>query len=450
MKKTRLFAGVMAGALLAATLAGCNSAPSSASTPGSAAASGSSAGVVEVTIPSYKTGENVGAVFFEPQVERFNAAYEGQYHITLESVPQDTFLDQMKMLAQQGELPVLVQSGDVDWLSNVVYPNGLAYDLSGWLDEHPDLKARLMPDGLAFCTDESGAVYSMPLATVRPTGFFWNSALWDTQEDLSAMTMDEFITAMGDQKIAFSTAENGWVAALFLTAAIANEEGGIEWLQSGVENRIVDFSEPAFLNAIGTLQQLLQNNAAPNSIGATYADAANSFMSNQAALISNGPWMSADFASTNSANWSNGFDGADVRAALFPGQVGIANTATYGEWFISASASPEEIELALAFLEFINSPEEIEAYLLAEGGDAPGLTYSDGFKEEQSKTQVLADLAADTTADAVFVPCILDVIPSSVANSDFGMLLPSLADGTFTPEDFAQRMTQAATEATAE
>ena len=64
MKKTRLFAGVMAGALLAATLAGCNSAPSSASTPGSAAASGSSAGVVEVTIPSYKTGENVGAVFF--------------------------------------------------------------------------------------------------------------------------------------------------------------------------------------------------------------------------------------------------------------------------------------------------------------------------------------------------------------------------------------------------
>lgn len=160
--------------------------------------------------------------------------------------------------------------------------------------------------------------------------------------------------------------------------------------------------------------------------------------------------MSADFAETNSANWSNGFNGADVRAALFPGQVGIANTATYGEWFISANAAPEEIELALAFLEFINSPEELEAYLLAEGGDAPGLTYSDGFKAEQGKTQVLADLAADTTADTVFVPCILDVIPSSVANSDFGMLLPSLADGSFTPEDFAQRMTQAATEATAE
>jgi len=34
-------------------------------------------GVIEVTLPTYKTGENVGALFFEPLVERFNAANEG-------------------------------------------------------------------------------------------------------------------------------------------------------------------------------------------------------------------------------------------------------------------------------------------------------------------------------------------------------------------------------------
>ena len=32
----------------------------------------SAEGVVELTIPHYKAGENVGAVFFLPQVERFN------------------------------------------------------------------------------------------------------------------------------------------------------------------------------------------------------------------------------------------------------------------------------------------------------------------------------------------------------------------------------------------
>ena len=160
--------------------------------------------------------------------------------------------------------------------------------------------------------------------------------------------------------------------------------------------------------------------------------------------------MSSDFAETNSANWSNGFNGADVRASLFPGQVGIATTSCFGEWWISASASEEEIELALAFLEFVYSPAELEAYLLAEGGDAPKLDYSEEFQAQQGETQVLADLAADTTEDTVFVPCILDMIPASVANSDFGRLLPSLADGTYSPAEFAEWMTDAAVAATAE
>lgn len=437
--------------VMIATLAACGgeSTPATSGDPGPGE-SGASADVIEITIPSYKTGENVGAVFFEPQVERFNELYEGKYHITLESVPQDGFNDRLKQLAQQNMLPVLVQGGDIDWMANIAFPNGMAYDLSGWLNETPAVKDLLLDDGLAYCTNEDGSIYSLPLATVRPTGFFYNSALWAPSEDLSALSMDEFLELMGDQKIAFSTAENGWVAALFLTALIAAEDGGAEWLQSGVDAKITDFNNDIFINAATRLQSLLQNNAASNSIGAAYADAANAFMSNQASIISNGPWMSADFAETNSANWSNGFNGADVRASLFPEQVGIANTACFGEWWVSASASEEEIELALAFLEFVYSPAELEAYLLAEGGDAPKLDYSEDFKEKQAETQVLADLAADTTEDTVFVPCILDMIPASVANSDFGRLLPSLADGSFTPEVFAQWMTDAAEAATAE
>lgn len=286
--------------------------------------------------------------------------------------------------------------------------------------------------------------------TVRPTGFYYNTAMWNPEEDLSSLTMDEMVTLLGDQKIAFSTAENGWVSALFLTAFIANQEGGVELLQAGADEKITDFSDPIFVNAVASLQQLLQNNAASNSIGAAYADAANAFMSGQAAVIANGPWMSSEFNESNSANWSNGFDGANVKASLFPGNVGIENNRAFGEWWISASASEEEIELAKAFLEFISSPEELEAYLLAEGGDAPNIEYSEDFKEKQAETQVLADLAADTTEETVYVPCILDVIPNSVANTEFGKLLPSLANGTYTPEDFCDWMTQKSVEASAE
>ena len=449
MKAKKILASVLAGLMLLAT-AGCNNNGGGSTASGSTASGGSSEGVIEVSIPSYKTGENVGAVFFEPQVERFNEKYEGQYKINLETVPQDGFGDRLKQLAQQNKLPVLVQGGDLDWILNVVIPNGLAWDMTNWLEES-GLLERAVQDSVDYNKDKGdGKIYTIPKMTVRPTGFYYNTAMWNPEEDLSSLTMDELVTLLGDQKIAFSTAENGWVSALFLTAFIANQEGGVELLQAGADEKITDFSDPIFVNAVASLQQLLQNNAASNSIGAAYADAANAFMSGQAAVIANGPWMSSEFNESNSANWSNGFDGANVKASLFPGNVGIENNRAFGEWWISASASEEEIELAKAFLEFISSHEELEAYLLAEGGDAPNIEYSEDFKEKQAETQVLADLAADTTEETVYVPCILDVIPNSVANTEFGKLLPSLANGTYTPEEFCDWMTQKSVEASAE
>ena len=449
MKAKKILASVLAGLMLLAT-AGCNNNGGGSTASGSTASGGSSKGVIEVSIPSYKTGENVGAVFFEPQVERFNEKYEGQYKINLETVPQDGFGDRLKQLAQQNKLPVLVQGGDLDWILNVVIPNGLAWDMTDWLEES-GLLERAVQDSVDYNKDKGdGKIYTIPKMTVRPTGFYYNTAMWNPEEDLSSLTMDEMVTLLGDQKIAFSTAENGWVSALFLTAFIANQEGGVELLQAGADEKITDFSDPIFVNAVASLQQLLQNNAASNSIGAAYADAANAFMSGQAAVIANGPWMSSEFNESNSANWSNGFDGANVKASLFPGNVGIENNRAFGEWWISASASEEEIELAKAFLESNSSPEEPEAYLLAEGGDAPNIEYSEDFKEKQAETQVLADLAADTTEETVYVPCILDVIPNSVANTEFGKLLPSLANGTYTPEEFCDWMTQKSVEASAE
>ena len=118
MKKKQLFAGALAAAMMTASLAGCGGAASSAATSttggdtaGSTASADTNSGVVEVTIPSFKTGE---------------------------SVPQDSiFNDRIKQLAQQNKLPVLVEGGDPDWVKNVVIPNGLAYDLTDWIDATP-------------------------------------------------------------------------------------------------------------------------------------------------------------------------------------------------------------------------------------------------------------------------------------------------------------------------
>lgn len=259
MKKKQLFAGALAAAMMTASLAGCGGAASSAATSttggdtaSSTASADTNSGVVEVTIPSYKTGENAGAAFFVPQVERFNEKYAGKYKINLESVPQDSiFNDRLKQLAQQNKLPVLVEGGDPDWVKNVVIPNGLAYDLTDWIDATPAVKDVLIDDSREYCSNEDGRVMTMPLATVRPIGFFYNSDMWSTDADISAMSMDEFVSALGDQKIAFSTAENGWVSALFLTALVAEEDGGVEWLKSGTETKITDFNQPRVVSRFG-------------------------------------------------------------------------------------------------------------------------------------------------------------------------------------------------------
>ena len=64
--------------------------------------------VVELKIPHYKSGENVGAIFFLPQVERFTQLYEGKYKIIIEELTQDMYAEKMKQLGQQGKLPAFI------------------------------------------------------------------------------------------------------------------------------------------------------------------------------------------------------------------------------------------------------------------------------------------------------------------------------------------------------
>ncbi len=111
---------------------------------------------------------------------------------------------------------------------------------------------------------------------------------------------------------------------------------------------------------------------------------------------------------------------------------GIADTAIFGEWWIPPAE--DEIALAKAFLEFIYSPAELEAYMLAEGGEQIKLDHSDDFKAKQGETQVRLLIWQPTPRHRYrVVPRILDD-PVLRCQHRVGEPLPSLADGTCTPE----------------
>jgi raffinose/stachyose/melibiose transport system substrate-binding protein len=442
MKKIQVAALIAASLMAIGIFAGCSSNKSATS---------ETKKVVELKVPSYKMGGNVGAKVFVPQVERFNQMYKGKYKITLEQTPQDGYSAKIQQLAQQNKLPAIVDAGacDQDWFKKAIVEPKKYYDLSKWLDANQDIKGEMIPESIKYVTAADGSVVSTPVAIVSPIGIFYNSDLYKPSKRIGEMSLDEFEASLGSNKISLMTGENAWTTALLFTDFVASEPGGVDMLKKGVIDKVYDYKNDIWVNAATRLQKYLQKYASSNTIGAAYADAANNFMSKSSALIPNGPWMVGDFAAESKDKWSNGFDGTkQVKGDIYPGNIAIANVFGY-QYFIPKGLPQEETDAALAFLKFINSPEELQTAMLEVGGSAPMLKVSDDFLSKQKEKPILNDLATAVTSKTILVPGVLDVMPSSVANVEFSKLLPKLKDGSLTPKDFCKTLTQLAADAKA-
>lgn len=406
---------------------------------------------VEVTIPSYKTGQNVGAELFLGQVERFNEQYEGKYKLNIEEVPQDAYGEQIQQLAQQNDLPVIVHapgSGSLDnqWFEKVILENDLYHDVSDWLADNPEIENFMIEEFIEFNTTDDGELVSVPDYRVRSPFVYYNEDMYSPDEPIREMNLDQFSDSLGDNKIAFMTGENAWTTGLFWSAIIANEPGGTELLQGQDPGQLVDLMNPIIVSSIEKLKDFMIDHGSSNTVGAIYADAANSFMSKGSALIFNGPWMVGEFEGESSDKWSNDFNGSDVRADYFPGNIGLQNYQAYGDW-IPATATDEEKELAEEWFSFLYTPEEMEIALITEGGQTPNFDPSEDYLEKLAENQILSDIQEATTEATTFVPNVLDLLPSSVADSELAKFLPQLLNEQLTVEEFLQELTTKAEQA---
>jgi raffinose/stachyose/melibiose transport system substrate-binding protein len=394
-----------------------------------------------ITMPTYRSGEDVGAKFFLPQVERFNKEYEGKYKIVIEESPSNTHTDRIKQLALQDKLPAVFQCSDSKWVEDYLIANKKLYNLKDWIESKPELKKLFVKDSIDFCTKSDGGVYALPLTVLRPTGLYYNSDLIKPQGSLTSMNWDEFSKFLGDNKIAYQTAEGGWTVSLILTGIVGSLDGGADVLKAGVQNKITDFNTPLFKEAFTILQKSFLANGWSGAIGAAYPDAANAFYAKQTAILPDGTWIIDKI--NDPTDWKNEFDGSKVVGDYYPGNVAIANPCVY-DWMMPANLPKNEEELALAFFEFINRPEEMEAFILAEGGTAPNLAYSDNFKTQLSSKKLLSDFASNANANTRYVPYFSDTINASLFTGDFSNFLVNLYNGSWTPEKFCEELTKSA------
>jgi len=404
---------------------------------------------IDVKLPYYKVGGNVGAKFFLPQLDRFNKKYAGKYKIEIEEVPQDGYNDKMATLIKAGTPPFMVQGANADFWDNVVIPNKEFVDLKPWLDSKPDLLKTMSQASIAYNTVD-GQIASLPLIQVRPIGLFYNKEMFQKAgitKSPAEMTFSEFDQALdalkkaGFTPLTMMTGENAWTTMLLASSFFANEPGGAAILQKSTKDKVYDYTDPLWVNTFAEIQKWFKNYTTPNAIGSAYADAANNFMHEKTAIIANGPWMIGDFSDPTKAN--PGFD-KKVGTSLYPGGVSLENDEG-AYWWIPKGVKPEEQQVALAFFDFISQPEEIEAVIVAEGGNAPNLKFPADFNSQLSP--LLAEFNDSISNNLkVTTKTFADIWPSQIANKEFGAALPLLVTGKQTPEKFAEQLTKAAAE----
>ena len=399
--------------------------------------------LVTITMPTYRSGQDVGAVFFLPQVERFNARYEGIFRVEIEESPSDVHNDMLKGLARAGALPPLFQFSDFPFARENWFNDNVLYNLAPWFAANPDVKNVFVPSGMEFVTQPDGAIYAVPLAVVRPTGTYINTDVFSPERPLSEMSWSELGAALAAADAPWGL-DSEWIPNLTTVSIMGGLPGGVELLQSGLEDPIRDFNSSIWIETFTIFQDFFLEAGWAYGVTATYPDTENAFVNSQIGIMANGQWIISVFDADNADAWGPGFNGESVRGDIFPGNVAIANPNVY-DWYVSAHASDEEREAALAFLAFISSPEELEAFMLAEGGSAPMIDVSQSFLDQAAANRLMSDFSGAVNADTTYVPFLHEVLAGS-ALSAFFAYLPMLLDGSMTPTDFAASLTVAATE----
>ena len=174
---------------------------------------------------------------------------------------------------------------------------------------------------------------------------------------------------------------------------------------------------------------MLGEYATPDAVGASSAVAQNNFLNGQAAIISNGPWMITQINSTDTA--MEGLS-ENVKYAVGPNNsVCRVENMAYG----IGSTEPEKIEAAFEVLKYL-ARDEVYAEFLNVSGNSRTMSLDESLLKLDP---INADfLPAAMDADYQFTQ--FSNCAKAAVSDGMGQLLPGLADGSMTPEQFAEEL----------
>lgn len=414
MNKRRMRAAGAAALLFALSAAGC--AGESAKTV---------SGDEEVSIPVTLIVDSSTGIRNEENVIRaFNRMYDGEWQADVDWImeTEEEYRQNLKRQNVTDTLPVVIT--DLRMLPSFYYmmiQDGRIEELSDYIYGDEEWMAMIEPAVLESCIEEDGSIYLSPISTAAfsCSGMYWNEELF-AQAGIERFpeTWEEFwdccqrLESCGITPLALHTEGTGWAPMLIATAEAASTEEGAAFMQ--------EFYPETYQNESGIhIAQTLQRLFSYTTENALYSDfdvSYENFFAGEAAMIPNGYWMMDQIPE----EWQD-----KVRFSAFPENRMISSPETFG-WAIVAGYSEEVKEGAAALLKLrtqLNMEQREELFAKDPSGMIPAeRDYIEAYKNEPQ-----------------LVPNYQVKWNSILQEETLGEILPALAQGKITPEEFVAK-----------
>lgn len=413
-KRSRAVRASAAALLLAMLVSGC-----------SETAEQTSGGEEEVTIPMILiVDSSTGIKNEEELITEFNRIYDGKWRADVQWImeTEEEYRQNLKRQNVTDTLPAVIT--DLRMLPAFYYmmiQDGRIEELTEYINEDEEWKAMIEPAVLESCSEEDGSIYLGPISTAAfsCSGMFWNEELF-AQAGIEKFpeTWEEFwecceqLSACGITPLALHTEGTAWAPMLIATAEAASTEEGAAFMN--------EFYPDTYQNESGLrIAQTLQKLFRYTTDDALYTDfdvSYDNFFSGQAAMIPNGYWMMDQIPE----EWQD-----KVRFSPFPENKMVSSPETFG-WAIVSGYSDEVKEGAAALLKLrtqLNMEQREELF----------------SKDPEGMIPAERDYIAAYRNGPQLVPNYQVKWNSILQEETLGEILPDLALGKMTPEEFTAK-----------
>ena len=374
-----------AALLLAVTVSGCSDGTAQTESGGG-----------EVSIPIVLTVDSSTGIRNEEElITTFNEMYDGKWQADVEWVmeTEEEYRQNLKRQNVTDTLPAVIT--DLRMLPAYYYmmiQDGRIEELSEYIDGDAEWKAMIEPPVLESCSEEDGSIYLGPISTAAfsCSGMFWN---------------EELFAQAGIEKFP-ETWEEFWDCCEQLSRCgitpLALHTEGTAWT-------------PMLIRIAQTLQRLFAYTT-DNALYTDFDVSYDNFFSGQAAMIPNGYWMMDQIPE----EWQD-----KVRFSAFPENKLVSSPETFG-WAIVSGYSEEIKEGAAALLKLrtqLNMEQREELFA----------------KDPDEMIPAERDYIAAYRNNPQLVPNYQVKWNSILQEETLGEILPDLAQGKMTPEEFTAK-----------